>query len=151
MLEHLSRICVQTKYMLQRTISSQGGAIWCLAANPSNTRLALGCEDGTIRLLNIEDSSLEHLRRLDKAKCRILSIVWGPPTLRRKESKTQQGSSDDEDEDDEAAWVDNWIITGGSDSALRKWDVNSGRVLDKMNVDRVRGEKTLVWAVGILG
>ena len=120
-----------------------------MAANPSNTRLALGCEDGTIRLLNIEDNSLEHLRRLDKAKCRILSIVWGPPTLRRAESKTQDTSSDDEDND--AEWIDNWIVTGGSDSALRKWDVSSGRVLDRMSVDRARGERTLVWAVGILG
>ena len=123
-----------------------------MSANPSNTRLALGCEDGSIRLLNIEDNSLEHLRRFDRAKCRILSLAWGPPTLRRGENnKIRRTDSDKDSDDDEVEWVDNWIVTGGSDSALRKWDVNTGRVLDKMSVDRVRGERTLVWAVGTLG
>ena len=54
----------------------------------------------------------------------------------------------DEDEDE---WTDSWLITGGSDTSLRKWDVASGRVLDRMGVGRVRGERTLVWTVGVLG
>jgi U3 small nucleolar RNA-associated protein 4 len=56
--------------------------------------------------------------------------------------------SSDEDEDE---WQDSWIVAGCSDSSLRKWDVSSGRILDIMKTDKTRGERTLVWAVGVVG
>ena len=59
--------------------------------------------------------------------------------------------SSDEDEDDEEDWSDSWLVAGGSDSSLRKWDITTGRVVDRMSTDKVRGERTLVWAVGVLG
>lgn len=34
---------------------------------------------------------------------------------------------------------------------MRKWDAKTGRVLERMTVDKTRGERTLVWAVGVLG
>lgn len=60
----------------------------------------------------------------------------------------QSSDSSDEDEDE---WMDSWLVTGGSDSSLRKWDVKTGRPLERMTVDKARGERTLVWAVGVLG
>jgi WD40 repeat protein len=132
----------------QRTINSQGGSIWSVAANPASTLLALGCEDGTVRLLSVADDTLTHHRRFDRVKCRILSLSWGPPILRQTK-KADSSSSSDEDEDDE--WDDYWLVTGCSDSSLRKWDVKSGRMLDRMGTDKIRGERTLVWAVTTLG
>lgn len=58
-------------------------------------------------------------------------------------------SSDSDEEEDE--WSDSWIVAGCSDSSLRKWDVASGRLQDRMATDKQRGERTLVWAVGVLG
>ena len=55
-------------------------------------------------------------------------------------------SSEDEDE-----WQDSWVVAGCSDSSLRKWDVSSGRILERMRTDKIRGERTLVWAVGVVG
>ena len=57
---------------------------------------------------------------------------------------------DDSSEEDEDEWQDSWIVAGCSDSSLRKWDVSSGRILDRMGTDKVKGERTLVWAVGVL-
>lgn len=62
--------------------------------------------------------------------------------------ETSEGESESDDEDDE--WSDSWLVTGGSDSALRKWDVKTGRVLDRMSTDKLRGERTLVWSLGVL-
>ncbi|KDR84773.1 hypothetical protein GALMADRAFT_233114 [Galerina marginata CBS 339.88] len=139
---------------IRRTISSQGGSIWSIAANPSSSFLALGCEDGTVRILSIANDTLTHSRRFDRVKCRMLSIAWGPPVPRKtqpeKMSDASAGSSSDDD-DDEEEWTDSWLVTGGSDSSLRKWDVSSGRVVERMGVDKVRGERTLVWTVGVLG
>ncbi|KAH9937471.1 WD40-repeat-containing domain protein [Fomitopsis serialis] len=142
----LERSCIR------RTLSSQGGSIWAVTPNPAGTQLALGCEDGSIRLISIEYDSLTHLRRFDRIKNRILSIAWGPP-IPRDTSKTQEkaATEDSDDDDDEDDWSDSWLVAGCSDSCVRKWDVGTGRVLDRMTTEKVKGERTLVWAVGVLG
>ncbi|KAF8971560.1 WD40-repeat-containing domain protein [Flammula alnicola] len=139
---------------IRRTISSQGGSIWSVAANPSSSSLALGCEDGTVRILSVAHDTLTHLRHFDRVKCRMLSIAWGPPVPRQSRARipTQQNAADSsDDDDDEEEWTDSWLVTGGSDSSLRKWDFATGRVIERMGVDKVRGERTLVWTVGVLG
>ncbi|KAF8213295.1 WD40-repeat-containing domain protein [Mycena galopus ATCC 62051] len=126
---------------VRRTISSQGGSIWSMSVNPASTLLALGCEDGTVRLLSLENDTLTHHRRFDRHRL-------GPPSRRPSStSKTADDSSDDEDD----GWIDTWLVTGGSDSSLRKWDVASGRSIDRMGTDKIRGERTLVWSIGVLG
>lgn len=119
-----------------------------MASNPANTILALGCEDGCVRLVDIASNELMHLRRFDRIKCRILSLAWGPPLP--PDSKQSGNKSDESSDEEDNEWTDSWLVTGGSDSSLRKWDVKSGRVTDKMSTDKVRGERTLVWAVGTL-
>jgi U3 small nucleolar RNA-associated protein 4 len=138
---------------LQKAISSQGGSIWSFAVNPASSCLALGCEDGSVRLLSLVHDTLVHHGRFDRVKCRSLSIAWGPPLSRRpaKTEDTGTGSESSSEDEDEEEWVDSWLVTGGSDSSLRKWDVATGRVVDRMGTDRMRGEPTLVWAVGVLG
>jgi U3 small nucleolar RNA-associated protein 4 len=134
----------------QRTISSQGGTIWCVAANPASTFLALGCEDGTVHLISVENDTLAHHSRFDRATGRILSIAWGPPLPQPKTESLNKDDSDSDSEDGDE-WKDSWLVTGCSDNCLRKWDARTGRSLERMTVDKIRGERTLVWAVGILG
>jgi len=102
--------------------------------------------------LSIDFDALQHLRRLDRSKSRILSLAWGPPLLQgsgeRASNHHDEVDSSPEDEDE---WQDSWIVAGCSDSSLRKWDVTSGRILDRMKTDKIRGESTLVWAVGVVG
>lgn len=106
-----------------------------------------------MRLLTLEGGALTHFRRFDRVKCRLLSIAWGPPVpptpAQRKAGKEAIGSDESESEDDEE-WTDAWLVTGGSDSSLRKWDVETGRAVERMSTDKLRGERTLVWAVGVL-
>lgn len=63
----------------------------------------------------------------------------------------ESDDSDSDSDQEEEEWKDEWIVAGCSDSSLRKWDVSSGRVLEKMGTDKVRGERTLVWTVAVLG
>ncbi|KAF8306044.1 WD40 repeat-like protein [Clavulina sp. PMI_390] len=137
---------------ISRVMDSDGGAIWALAVNPTSTILALGCDDGSIRLFSLENDEVTPLRRLDRVKARILSLAWAPPRYVPKASTTSgdASDSDNDDDDDESKWKDTFIIAGCSDSSIRKWDINSGRVLERMTTDQVRHEKTLVWAVGVL-
>jgi U3 small nucleolar RNA-associated protein 4 len=127
-----------------------------MAVNAASSLLALGCEDGSVRLLSLIHDTLTHHRRFDRVKCRLLSIAWGPPIPRQMNPSNPHKSAasddtSDSDEDDEDDWSDSWLVTGGSDSSLRKWNVATGRVVDRMGTDRMRGERTLVWTVGVLG
>ena len=45
---------------------SHGGGVWSLASNPMQTRLAIGCEDGVIRIFDIEQGSLIYLQSLER-------------------------------------------------------------------------------------
>ncbi|KAG0338153.1 U3 small nucleolar RNA-associated protein [Podila humilis] len=108
----------------KRSVDSHGGAVWCMATNNANTVLAVGCEDGCVRLFDIADGELAFIRSFDKQKTRILSLAW---------------SQDD-----------TIMITGSANSSIYKWNVELGRVQSRMTVDRVSGEDTLVWAVKFL-
>ncbi|KAG0252120.1 U3 small nucleolar RNA-associated protein [Mortierella polycephala] len=108
----------------KRSVDSHGGAVWCMATNHANTILAVGCEDGCVRLFDIADGELTFIRSFDKQKTRILSLAWS--------------------EDDIT------MVTGSANSSIYKWDVELGRVVSRMTVDRVSGEDTLVWSVKIL-
>jgi WD40 repeat protein len=41
----------------QYTIDVHGGSIWCMAADPDGKFLAIGCEDGCVRLYSVLPSS----------------------------------------------------------------------------------------------
>ena len=82
----------------------------------------------------------------------MLSIAWGPPIPRQASSSGDKNGEESSDVDDEEEdWMDSWLVTGCSDSSLRKWDVASGRVIDRMGVEKARGERTLVWTVCAFG
>ncbi|KAI1294060.1 U3 small nucleolar RNA-associated protein [Mortierella claussenii] len=108
----------------KRSVDSHGGAVWCMATNHANTILAVGCEDGCVRLFDIANGELAFIRSFDKQKTRILSLTW---------------SQDDKT-----------MVTGSANSSIYKWNVEQGRVVSRMTVDRVSGEDTLVWSVKIL-
>ncbi|KAG0375769.1 U3 small nucleolar RNA-associated protein [Mortierella sp. AD032] len=108
----------------KRSVDSHGGAVWCMAVNHANTVLAVGCEDGCVRLFDIADGELTFIRSFDKQRTRILSLAW---------------SQDDK-----------IMVTGSANSSIYKWDVEQGRVVSRMTVERVPGEDTLVWSVKIL-
>lgn len=149
--------------LLQKLYPTQSGTLWSVAPNPAHTLLALGCADGSIRLLSLsDDSDLVHFRRFERTKARLLSIAWGPPTAPAKKVapvSTAAGSdSEAEVEEDEPEWEDSWLVTGCSDSCLRRWDFKTGRVVERMVVERAksrqgsknRGNQSLVWCVGVL-
>ncbi|KAJ2760376.1 U3 small nucleolar RNA-associated protein [Coemansia sp. BCRC 34490] len=105
-------------------IDSYGGAVWCMATNHAQTKLAVGTEDGHIRIFDIMDNQLAYQHCFDKVSSRILSLAW---------------SHDDKT-----------IVTGSADSCVRIWDANTRRTAARMTLPREGREHTLVWAVTVL-
>lgn len=55
-----------------------GGAAWCMRPAASLSLLAVGCEDGSIRLFSTEGGSLEYKRSFPSTGSRVLCLAWGP-------------------------------------------------------------------------
>lgn len=47
-------------------MESNGGAIWCMAANPMGNFIAIGCEDGAVRLFSVQRNRLDYVRTFEK-------------------------------------------------------------------------------------
>ncbi|KAJ1820891.1 U3 small nucleolar RNA-associated protein [Coemansia sp. RSA 2599] len=112
------------KLVPKAAVDSYGGAVWCMAPNHAQTQLAVGTEDGHIRIFDITDGKLAYERCFDKINSRILSVAW---------------SHNDET-----------IVTGSADSCVRVWTANTGHMVSRMTLPKEGGLPTLVWAVKVL-
>lgn len=55
-----------------------GGAAWCMRSAASLSLLAVGCEDGSIRLFSTEGGGVEYKRSFPSTGSRVLCLAWGP-------------------------------------------------------------------------
>ena len=95
-----------------------GGAVWSGAIHASKVEgataltIALGCEDGTVRLFDVSDASQGPLysKALSRHSSRVLSVCWSPDG--------------------------NLIASGGSDGMIKLWDLlNDGRNIQRITVE----------------
>lgn len=126
---------------LKNVCDSFGGAVWDIALNSTETLLAVGCEDGGVRLFDVTSGSIEFVRQLATTESRVLSLCWHPlvPAL----------------------------YSGSASGSIRGWDVSdvsasgsagaggggaaSSRAVVRMRVeDYGKGEATLVWCLRVL-
>uniref|UniRef100_A0A8C9VF86 UTP4 small subunit processome component n=1 Tax=Scleropages formosus TaxID=113540 RepID=A0A8C9VF86_SCLFO len=110
------------------SLDAFGGPIWTVACNAQGTHLAVGCEDGSIKLFEILPEKIRFERNLDRQKGRVLSLSW-------HESGTR--------------------IAAGMLDMIRIFDVQSGELCTcLMLVDRgvsgMRNHECVVWCVAFL-
>uniref|UniRef100_A0A8C7C897 UTP4 small subunit processome component n=1 Tax=Oncorhynchus kisutch TaxID=8019 RepID=A0A8C7C897_ONCKI len=114
---------LRPKYSLE----AYGGPIWTITSNSQGAHLAIGCEDGTVKLFEVLEESIQFERNLDRQKGRIISLSWHP-------SGTQ--------------------IAAGMMDMIRVFDVPTGELKTRLLVDRGFGgsksRETVVWSVVFL-
>uniref|UniRef100_A0A4W5RDS0 UTP4 small subunit processome component n=1 Tax=Hucho hucho TaxID=62062 RepID=A0A4W5RDS0_9TELE len=114
---------LRPKYSLE----AYGGPIWTVISNTQGTQLAIGCEDGTVKLFEVLEEHIQFERNLDRQKGRIISLSWHP-------SGTH--------------------IAAGMMDMIRVFDVPTGHAVQRLLVDRgIGGSKsreTVVWSVAFL-
>lgn len=103
------------------------GVIWSLAINGSQDKLAVGCDNGSVVIIDISGGKgvLEHEVILTRQESRVLTLTWNK---------------------------DDFVIGGCADGRIRVWctrkdDENRGRLVHTMKVDKSKKESTLVWCV----
>ncbi len=104
---------------------SYGGAVWCLAACPERDVLAVGCEDGGVKLFSTADGGLEFQRALPSVQARLLSLAWQPGA---------QG-----------------LFAGAVDGTIRHLDAATGHSAYRMTLEsRNSLRPTMVWCLRVL-
>lgn len=102
--------------------------IWSISINQSQDKIAVGCDDGTVVVVDISGGpgSIEHFAFLQRQESRVLSLTW-------KE--------------------DEYVIGGCADGRIRVWNFAGDNqshkysLLSTMRVDKSKTETTLVWSV----
>ncbi|KAI9366854.1 WD40-repeat-containing domain protein [Zopfochytrium polystomum] len=111
-----------------RQSQTGGGAIWCMALSPGHDQVAIGCEDGSVRLFSVgkaQGDTIEYRTILDRQEGRVLSVAFHPtlPIL----------------------------AAGSTDSCIRFYDTKTHRAITRVTLDTVAHEgDTLVWALSYL-
>ena len=80
-----------------------GGAAWCMRPATALSLLAVGCEDGTVRLFSTENGGVEYKRSFPSTGSRVLCVAWGP--------------------------ANDVIFAGCLDSMIHCFDTNTGQTL----------------------
>ncbi|XP_031723998.1 U3 small nucleolar RNA-associated protein 4 homolog [Anarrhichthys ocellatus] len=107
------------------TVESYGGPIWTISGK--GTLLAVGCEDGTVKMFEILEERIQFQRNLDRQKGRIISLSWHPSGT---------------------------LIAAGMMDMIRIFDAETGRATHRLLVERGVGasksKEVVVWSVVFL-
>ncbi|KAJ3252444.1 U3 small nucleolar RNA-associated protein [Boothiomyces macroporosus] len=106
------------------TTSSFGGAVWSMQVNPSQQVLAVGCEDGVVRLFRIVENGLEYLSALERQSSRVVSLAWHPHKP--------------------------IIVCGSTEGFVRAIHADTGRTVHRMMARKEKGQDTIIWSVLVL-
>ncbi len=110
---------------IKNVCDSYGGTVWCLEANPGrHADLAIGCDDGTLRVFNYSSNKLVYHKAFPSAGTRILSVSYHP-------KKPQ-------------------LFYGCADGIIRCIEERSGKNLFRMTGDLIRGMPTIIWSLKVL-
>lgn len=106
-------------------LNCNAGVIWCADANASGTHLAVGCDDGSVVIVDISGGSglIEFDFICQRQDQRVLGLRW---------------------------YGDDLLIGGCADGKIRCWSAKGdakGKIVHTMKVDKLKTESTLVWSI----
>lgn len=107
----------------KNTADACGGPVWCIAGSNDRNTIAAGCEDGAVRLFDIQYGGLEPAKTLDKQEFRVLSLAWSK--------------------------CDSIIVTGSTDSTIRVYNVTTRHITSRISTDKLREKNTLIWSINL--
>lgn len=103
---------------------SNGGPIWCMEINNSSEALAVGCEDGRIRLFSFENDDLYFQKGFITTGRRVVSLAWHAAS--------------------------NKMFSGSEDGLIHCWNATSGRNESRITLESLAKQKCVVWSLLVL-
>ena len=116
-------VCFLAKKSFQAIHDSFCGAVWAIEADHDDSRLAVGGEDGCIRLfdVNTPERGLDYQNTFPKQESRVLSLAW--------------------------QLDDQCIYSGGAESVIYKWNVEQRQCLTRLTLDQYKEKTTRIWSL----
>ncbi|XP_065184364.1 U3 small nucleolar RNA-associated protein 4 homolog [Sycon ciliatum] len=106
-------------------VNLSGGAVWDMAIRPHHEEMAVACEDGCVRMFVIEPDTVVYKKAYsNQGGGRCLSVAFHP-----------EG---------------NHMISGGSDSIIRVWNLITGVAVQRITLDQPRQQAVLIWTLAFL-
>uniref|UniRef100_A0AAV1UZD9 U3 small nucleolar RNA-associated protein 4 n=1 Tax=Peronospora matthiolae TaxID=2874970 RepID=A0AAV1UZD9_9STRA len=104
---------------------SNGGPIWSMVMDADSKQLAVGCEDGRIRLFSYSDShQIYFCKSFLTTEGRVVSLTWHP--------KAQK------------------IFSGSETGIIYCWNAVTGRSESRITLEHLGKQKTVVWSLVVL-
>ncbi|CAL1595253.1 unnamed protein product [Knipowitschia caucasica] len=108
-------------------VEAYGGPVWSISCNLQGNLLAVGCEDGTVKIFEVLDDGIQFQRNLDRQKGRIISVSWHPSGTK---------------------------IAAGMMDMVRVFDAETGRAALRLLVERgvgaAKNKEVVVWSLAFL-
>lgn len=115
---------------VKSTVESFGGAVWCMTYHAEQNELAIGCEDGRIRLYSVYPTeSLTFLR----------ALVSSEESSSHSESSIRIVS---------LAWKHEYLFSGNNQGRIQRWHVPSRQQDGEMTVDMTTS--VVLWCLDVL-
>ncbi|KAI9916540.1 hypothetical protein PsorP6_017212 [Peronosclerospora sorghi] len=104
---------------------SNGGPIWSMVMETGSQQLAVGCEDGRIRLFSYSDQHQIYFKKsFLTTEGRVVSLAW--------HSKAQK------------------IFSGNESGIIYCWNAVTGRSESRITLENLTKQKTIVWSLAVL-
>lgn len=103
---------------------SNGGSIWCMVIDAESQQLAVGCEDGCIRLFSYAEGQLYFRKGFLTTGNRIVSLAW--------HSHAHQ------------------IFSGSENGVIHCWNAVTGRNESRITLETLARQKSVVWSLVVL-
>jgi U3 small nucleolar RNA-associated protein 4 len=109
----------------KNVVDSNGGPIWCVAVNHETQSLAVGCEDGRIRVFSFaQDDDIVFARGFVTTGSRVVSLAWHAAS--------------------------NKLFSGSEDGVIHCWHGASGRNDARITLETLANQKCVVWSLVVL-
>ncbi|XP_068459150.1 U3 small nucleolar RNA-associated protein 4 homolog [Clinocottus analis] len=109
------------------TVEAYGGPLWTISGNSQGTLLAVGCEDGTVKMFEVLEERIQFQRNLDRQKGRVISLSWHPSGA---------------------------LIAAGMMDMIRIFDAETGHATHRLLVERgvgaCKSKEVVVWSIAFL-
>lgn len=108
----------------KNVMDANGGPVWCMAIDDEAQTLALGCEDGRIRLFAFDEGAIYFRKGFVTTGKRVVSLAW--------HTKAKK------------------MFSGSEDGVIHCWNSHSGRNEARITLESLAKQKTIVWSLLVL-
>ncbi|TDH72239.1 hypothetical protein CCR75_002748 [Bremia lactucae] len=103
---------------------SNGGSVWCMVMDAKSQQLAVGCEDGRIRLFSFADDQLYFSKGFLPTGGRVVSLAWHAEA--------------------------NKLFSGSEKGVIYCWNAKTGRNESRITLETLAKQQSIVWSLAVL-